>query len=515
MPQPQESQVPARHHRIWEKLRDKTFRWHVGIGILLLAAVLNNLGLTVADLDLWGYMAFGRQFWEGKQFPYRDVFAYVPTLDPWVYHEWLTGVIFYPIYQTAGPAGLQLLKYVLGLATAALIYLTALTRGAHPLSAAAVLWMIQFFTRIGYSPVRAQVFTYFFFALSIYLLEQARLKGRYRDLWVLAPLQILWCNLHGGFPAGLGLIGIYGVGEALSRRRFLPYFLTLGAAALATLVNPYGLEYWTYIIRAVSMPRPEITEWASVITALQRGIISFPEVLYLAVIVAFVILSGLWARWRELSPILALGVTLYLAVKHIRHQVFFLLLTGAYLPQLFTAFWETVVRPRFPSPEAWPRWCRKIPPLAVAVVSTAFFVQFLGKSPLDLKVPAYPENPGGIYYPVGAVDYIQKHRLSGNLLVDFNWGEYALWRLYPRCRVALDGRYETVYPDAVCQEFFDFIYGRGRWRQFLEHYPPDLVLIDPKSKVYPMFLEEPGWRQVYRDTGCALFVRAESLKAQP
>jgi len=513
--QPQESQVPARRHRIWAKLPDNNFRWQAGIIVLMLAAVLNNLGLTVADLDLWGYMAFGRLFWEGKQFPYRDVFAYVPTLDPWVYHEWLTGVIFYPIYQAVGPAGLQLLKYILGVATAALIFFTALSRGAHPLSAAVVLWMIQFFTRIGYSPVRAQVFTYFFFALYVYLLEQARLKGRYRGLWALAPIQVLWCNLHGGFPAGLGLIGIYGVGEALSRRRFLPFFLALGAATLATLINPYGLEYWTYVIRAVTMPRPEITEWASMITAYKRGIVSLPEVLYLTVIAAFVILSAVWARWRELTPILALGVTLYLAVSHIRHQVFFLLLAGAYLPQLFTAYWEAVIQPRFPKADEWPRWVWLVPALTIAVWSIVFFAEFLNKKPLQLRVPPYPEKPGQIYYPVGAVDYIQKHRLSGNLVVDFNWGEYALWRLYPQCRVALDGRYETVYPDAVCQEFFDFIYGREKWRQFLEHYPPDLALIDPNAKIYPLLLEEPGWRQAYRDTGCALFVRAETLVSPP
>ena len=71
---------------------------------------------------------------------------------------------------------------------------------------------------IGFSPVRAQVFTYCFFATSVYLLERARISQRWGGLWLLVPLQVLWCNLHGGFLAGLGLMGLYALGEGLSRR---------------------------------------------------------------------------------------------------------------------------------------------------------------------------------------------------------------------------------------------------------------------------------------------------------
>ena len=50
----------------------------------------------LADYDLWGYLAFGRAFWETGQFPYRDLFSYTPTKPLWVYHEWLTGSCFIP-----------------------------------------------------------------------------------------------------------------------------------------------------------------------------------------------------------------------------------------------------------------------------------------------------------------------------------------------------------------------------------------------------------------------------------
>ena len=117
----------------------------------------------------------------------------------------------------------------------------------------------------------------------------------------------------------------------------------------------------------------------------------------------------------------------------------------------------------------------------------------------------------GIYYPVGAVDFLQKSRLSGNILNEFNWGEYLIWVLQPSCKVVMDGRYETVYDDNLCQLRAEFFYGRPGWREFLEKYPPDLILVDRRSKVYPLLKAAPDWHEVYTDAGAVLFLpRRES-----
>ncbi len=478
------------------------------LGLLVVMGALNNLRSTLADLDLWGYLAFGRLFWESGRFPFQDVFSYVPTLNPWVYHEWLTGVLFYPLYRSLGPPGLQLLKYTLGLATLALIYLTARKRGAGLLGAALGLWAAQLFLALGYGPVRAQVFTYGFFALYLYLLEDARQSGRWRRLWLLVPIQVLWCNLHGGFLAGLGLIAIYAAGEALSRRPFRPYAGMLALAALATLINPYGPGYWTYIVRAVTMPRPEITEWASMLQGYRAGTLGGADLFYFFAIIACAVLLGWWARWRDRTALLALAVTLWLGLRHQRHVVFFLILAGAYLPLLFSRYLEEInSRPQVAA--AWTRIGWKLPCLGAAFLSLSLGYRTLQAAPWTIEIPPQPGTgiTARIYYPVGAVDYIRRQGLSGNLLLEFNWGEYAIWNLYPRCRVALDGRYETVYPEEVALPYFQFIQGHPGWRGFLERYPPDLVLVDSRSRIYPLLLADGAWRQVYADPGCALLVR--------
>jgi hypothetical protein len=385
------------------------------IAALIITTVLYRLGTTVADADFWGYLAFGRLFWESGRFPYDDPFSFVPTLHPWVYHEWLTGVVFYPIYQATGAAGLQLLKYALGLATLGLVYLTARKRGAGPLAAVGGIFLIHNLLRLGYSPVRAQAFTYFFFALSFYLLENARLTGRRGRLWHLLPVMVVWCNLHGGFPAGLGLIFIYALGETLARRPSRYYWQIFGLCGLATLINPYGLKYWTYMHQAIGLPRPMITEWASVYQAYQSGADRGP-LLYFLFLLAF---AGIWwFRTRELTAGLALALTAYLGWRHLRHQLFFLILCGAYLPGLLATYLEDLrSRPWlifFRERLGW-----KIPLVAALLAVGLNTYNFLKLSPFSLRLPAIPVAESPFYYPVGAIDYLHSHG----------------------CRVALDGRF--------------------------------------------------------------------------
>jgi hypothetical protein len=484
--------------------------------LFMATVILSCLSTTSADPDLWGYLAFGRLFWDQGQFPYLDVFAYVPTLKPWVYHEWLTGVLFYPLYRTLGGPGLQILKYALGLATVGATYLTARRRGADLLPTALILGLSIVGMSIGYSAVRAQVFTYFFFAVSLYLLETARLSGQGRGLWLLVPIQLIWANLHGGFLAGLGLIFLYALGEALARRPFRAYLGWGLMAGLATLVNPYGLKYWSYLAQAVTMPRPEISEWASLLRVYKQGFVGGQEFFFFLAFIAVAVFLSWWARWREITPALTLLFTVYLAVTHYRHMVFLALAIGAFMPALLTTYFrELNTRPGF---MVWVhRLGWKIPILVVILLTCFLAYRFVSCNPLHLVVTSEPGLGAatGMYYPVGAIDYLEQRHLSGKLLVHFNWGEYCLWRLYPRCLVAIDGRYETVYPESLTKEYFDFLMGREGWRNFLKHYPPDLILIGLRSRVHGLLSADPEWCQVYADPGCALFRRRTQVAPGP
>ena len=117
-----------------------------------------------------------------------------------------------------------------------------------------------------------------------------------------------------------------------------------------------------------------------------------------------------------------------------------------------------------------------------------------------------------VYYPLGAINYIKERALSGNILTEFSWGEYLIWALYPQCRVSLDGRFEQVYPENISREYFNFIYARADYQQFLNKYPPDMILIPAEAAIYSFIHNKPEWQEAYADSGSVLFVKETWMK---
>jgi hypothetical protein len=44
-------------------------------------------------------------------------------------------------------------------------------------------------------------------------------------------------------------------------------------------------------------------------------------------------------------------------------------------------------------------------------------------------------------------------------------GSYAIWKLAPEARVFIDGRFETVYPKPVIDDYFAFMHGSEGWER--------------------------------------------------
>lgn len=502
-------------HPQWIKGTPHSIHWlHVIIGLGTIALILGRLTETMADPDLWGYMSFGRLFWSNTDFPYRDIFSYTPTKTLWVYHEWLTGVIFYPIYQHLGAAGLQALKYIIGIGTAFLIYKTARTRGASAQTTVICLLLISPFFSFAYSPLRAQAFTNLFFVFTLYLLEKSKQINRYYALWWLVPLYLLWANLHGGFVAGLGMIGLFAVGELISKHTSKPYWLILVPTTFVTLINPYGLSYWTYLKDALTMPRPDIDEWHSVFFALQNGEFS-TNILMFLILTILALLMLITSRRRNFSDILLIIVTSYLAFRHVRHQSVFFLVMGCCGPIYFTRAWDTI---RYSAAHT-DRWRKPLSVFTGLLFLCLFFLfgaRFVTGHPFDITFGNPDQKQSSDYnYPVGAIEFMRKHDLNGNILTEFSWGEYIIWSL-PESRVAMDGRYETIYTEKASREYFEFTRGGTGWQDYLRKYPHELILFRQGSNVPVLLRGEPRWSLIYSDNDCVLFLRKRSrLEPEP
>jgi hypothetical protein len=426
---------------------------------LAIFAVLFLFTFHEADEDLWGRMAAGRLILSEGRIPDKDVFAYVPTKPRWVDHEWLSGVVFHGVHERLGGRGLLILRAALGLLTVGFLLLAA--RGASPwtiafLSIAAWPLLAQGFNSV----VRAQAFTFLFVALGLFLLERG--KGRI----ALVPLAALWANLHGGFVLGPLLLLGYG--------RFR---LAAGALA-ASLLNPYGLEYWRYLAGALSMPRPEIVEWRST----GAGDLH----LHLALILTVLLLVAKRPRPAHFAGLAGAAIA---SVLHIR----FAPLLGMMMVVTLGPACEIVLAKR--------RTLVAIPAMVLVLSLVAMggaIAWFRRDLSLQTRVPSDR-------YPVAALELLKGE--NGNLAVFFNWGEYALYHLYPRVLVSIDGRYETVYPEDVVLLNWEFTRGRPGSERFLDTYRADFALYPRDTGAVRWLTASRGWMLWHQDEISALYRR--------
>ena len=480
-----------------EPMRD---RLAVGLAGLCLAAMFALALSTTAfvDPDLWHEMALFREALELGRLPLEDRFAYTPTVYPSVHHEWGTGAVLYAVAVTLGAPGVMAFKYLLTAGVCGACCYCARRRGASwavILSLASVTILTGV---IGFTTIRAQVFTLLFLATMLCFLDADR-RGNRR--WMLAwlPLFVLWLNLHAGFAVGAGLLALHALEQALRRERFW-HLAGVGAAMFALVaVNPYGLEYYTYLAHGLTMKRPLITEWQPLWTIDPR---MFRVFLVSLVLVAYP-LSVL--GWRRMPGLLVLAATAWFAARHTRHVSLYLVVWLCYMPG-----WVAATPLGELLDGVWRRQRRWVLSFS-AVVGTLCLTQLVPAVPWEMRLPvtSADERQGLPVYPAGAVAYLDAARFEGNLMVPFVPGGYVMWKLHPRVKVSIDGRYEVAYLPGVLEENTDLYEAKSGWRLILEKYPTDAVLVPrwtPLAKELPGL---PDWMRVYRDNAFEVYARLD------
>jgi hypothetical protein len=226
----------------------------------LVAFFLVRVAAPVADLDNWHEMALIRESLAAGHLLKTDVFAYTPTLNPVVDHEWGAGALLYFTVKTFGGWAIVPLKFLVALLTGAAVLLCARLRrtGLEAQTVLAPLVIPAF--SLGCATLRAQAYSFLFFAVLLYLLElDSAGKRRWIAAWM--AIVVLWVNMHGGVVIGILTLGLYWV-ECVVRRKPHLHILGVMAGSIAAMsVNPYGVAYFRYLWGALRMARPQITEW--------------------------------------------------------------------------------------------------------------------------------------------------------------------------------------------------------------------------------------------------------------
>lgn len=492
-------------------------RWLVRACVFAAVAFLwLRVSDNTVDNDLWGHVLYGQRMLQLRGLETTDALSWTAAGQPWINHEVLAEIALGLTHRLAGGTGLWLM--MIGLAALTLGWAWREGGGTtRPQRAAALALLVLCgnFIALGYA-VRPQLFTWLAF---VALLVSLRRLFSGRTAWGLAPplLLALWVNTHGGYLAGWLILLLAAATETLGTR--LPSLrqalhctaldvrpsVVLGvsiASTLALLLNPWGWHLVSWTLGTLQLPRPNITEW-------QPMGLTFASVPFY-----FTLGLGL-AAWlvsrapRRLWEMLTWALLAFMAARHQRHAPLFGLATVVFLPPHLLALAArlgpatrdlraTLVRPAVGAVLALGLLCGGGWCLRASVAAPR-------EHPLRIEVPRD-------VFPVAAIDFIRAHRLTGNTLCFFDWGQQVLWEL-PDNPVSFDGRLDTVYPAAVMD---------AHWRLYAGQEPgPALDIARAKVALLPTSSPAVGWllhrhwRIVYGDPLAAVLVNGPATALQP
>lgn len=453
------------------------------------------------DPDLWWHLQTGQDIVATKTIPHVDIYSFTKAGSEWVTHEWLSEVLIYGIYRLSGWGGLL---FVFSALITIALYITYRRSDGKPYVAA----MGMLLAAASSSPlfgIRPQMITFLFASIYIALLTRYERDGRSRPLWWMAPMMLLWVNLHAGYALGLALIVLYLISFVIDHKwtliRPLAPILLLCTAIVP--LNPNGFRMFSYPFETLTSPAMAayIEEWASP---------DFHKVMFLPLaLLIFMLLGSLALATKRASAgeLFLLVVTGFGALRSARHIPIFALIA---VPILARHVWSLLTErgweKRLTTPEA--------PAAAGALAFTIIFLlapAALGAFRVQHFVanqPAYEAKN----YPVGAVNYLQKNHLPGPIYNRYGWGGYLIRRLYPDYRVYIDGRAD-VYGDAFMVETMKTFDGHPQWREPLDRLAVRTVLIPPTAPLSSLLRQDNQWQKVYEDRQAVIFTKKEQALA--
>jgi hypothetical protein len=454
--------------------------------------VLSFLAGTGADPDLFGHLTFGREIVHTFGVHASDPYSFTSDI-PWVNHEWLAEAAMWMAWAAGGAPGLIALKLVLATIAGALMLATWKPYAPRLVPREGLLFVIALAAWPQFVSVRPQMFSLAAFAWLLFELERFR-RGVDRGLWRLPLLFALWVNVHGGWLVGAGVLVLFTAVVAVDRtvepRRRMRLLAAGVASALATLVNPYGPAMLGFLADTVRPQRADILEW-SPITAL-------PPIVM--VIMAVPILLGIAAAWRGGRAIprssLVICAALAIGALKVARLVGFCGIAVGFLlaPYLVAPAGEAS---QDAQPRARRQLARWLQEAATALALIAMAVALFGRT-ITMDGEWQPEPD--------AIPSIEAHHLRGRMLTWFNYGEYAIWHLWPAIQVSNDGRRETVYSETIRAEHSLIYADKPGAIDALERINPDHVWLPVES---PMIgrLEKAGWTTVFRGPLSAVLTR--------
>ncbi len=417
------------------------------IPTLFYLATVFLLALTnLVDTDAFTHLSLGREIFNHKGFPAKELFNYPSLENTFGSSEWLFGFILYIAYLLLDVKGVILFKIVIITLTFYILLKDSSLPKKNLFISIAVLFSTTIFMRYRFVE-RPDIALMLFLSFNIYCLNVYLQKNK-PYLYFLPIVQIIWANMHPSISLmAIPFIAFITVGffQRVIHDRFgYQYLFTpsyrqvfimaivFAANTLASLINPYTSSQLTaptslitsswWMDEVIELKPPTWDTWKS-------------PFIFSTIILGSFLLAMVKKRISLIHLTMVLPF-IYIGLSGIR----FVFLIGLVGGPMIVRNINTVI-----TEEAWERLERLtiykaaiIGLVLVMLFTTVFTIS--GKWPFRLQDKVFGLSIGYDQLPEGALKYLDKKGIYGRLFNTFQWGGYITWRDHPKRMTFVDGR---------------------------------------------------------------------------
>lgn len=464
--------------------------------------------INLVTADLGRHLKNGEVFVQTGHIVATNFYSYTNPNFPTLNHHWGSGVLFYLVFRVGGFAAVELLFIAVSMAALAFFLSTAAERvglGAAALLAVPIIPLLGERTE-----VRPEALTSLFVALFFWLLMRFwRDEQKWKGLWFLPGLMLLWVNMHIYFFLGFAIIGTFLVEYLLQRQwtRLKRLSLVFGAALCASLINPFGIYGVLAPFTIFKNYGYDLVENKSLFF-LERMMMRNPNFLIFKIVFGLLLVSFLVAAIKRHKKIpisfVLLGAGLSaMAWFAIRNFALFGLfappLLACNIALIFSVDRKTVTE----------RTRQKI-----AAVLLAFLLLVTVSGEWARYFPYWREFGLGIESGnTAAADFLNTEKVRGPILNNYDIGGYLISYLYPREKVFVDNRPEA-YPAAFFKETYIPIQeDEARWKETEQRYGFNAIVFSYRDatpwaqKFLISRVRDASWIPVFADSQVLILLK--------
>ncbi len=474
--------------------------------LLWVFAAGSGWSVLLADGDTGWHIRTGEYILDTHSVPVHDLFSFSKAGQPWFAWEWLSDVIFAVLHRAWGLKGVVAFVGLVLSFSATMLFRYMMWRGANLLAALGATLLAAGASTVHYL-ARPHIFTLLGLTAAIWMLERDR-RWPGRAVWWLVPMTAVWANLHGGFLAWLASLGLVAAGSLWKAARDprdtpgrfrLPrrYALLTGACTLATLANPYGWRLHQHIVGYLGSDwiRQVVDEFQSP-RFRSESMLQFEILLF-----GGLALVPLLYRQRLLSEMLLIVFWAHSALASARHVPLYAILAAPLCAAEASRLWSDWSA-RFGRRSLGAALRDSLRDFSAAPQRSSVWVPLmlvgLAMLPWD-----WPRDFPGNKFPLAAVNQNSARIAPAigpqpRILTSDQWGDYLIYRFYPRERVLVDGR-SDFYGPQVGREYLDLLNAAPNWEHIVDRYGLNLALLPAEWPLSQLLMRDAHWQVLYLD----------------